>query len=315
MGLSDGERYRGVLAVVHEMYASRDHLHEYLCQPLVPLLDGLWVDLLGSTSNSMHWIMGSDSSAHYLGECSLLGAEFAEVSGEARSDQKDGGWEDTVAYWKSNFMRSAADFLDGEAKRVWELVNLCESYFYYANRYPGDELARSLAKVTATVATLRGRIHVILKSSREHYAAWMMQRIADGLFVYDEDDVVSQVARRQNWQHNLRFKQLLLAAELKKVEEVFRRYQFASNHGAEERLLDAIALMGPKYHYAHQHRELVACVERWNLLQTEIAMSNADYDPDLIDEGKLTRALEACKPQPDPYPYKAYCHLTGQSSD
>jgi hypothetical protein len=42
---------------------------------------------------------------------------------------------------------------------------------------------------------------------------------------------------------------------------------------------------------------------------------NADYDPDLIDEGKLTRALEACKPQPDPYPYKAYCHLTGQSSD
>jgi hypothetical protein len=54
------------------MYASRDHLHEYLCQPLVPLLDGLWVDLLGSTSNSMHWIMGSDSSAHYLGECSLL---------------------------------------------------------------------------------------------------------------------------------------------------------------------------------------------------------------------------------------------------
>ena len=311
MGLSDGERYQGVVAAVHEMYQERTKLRgAYEARSITPLLRRLWVDFLGDTANSAHWIVGSDSDASYLGECSLLCAEFARVMGMARGrgKAKSRGEEPdrAVHRWKVEFLGGADQFLDGPDEALWRLARLCESYFYYANRYP-DRLSRRFAKVTATVATIRGHLHAIFRGSEVHCKAWMMRHIVDALIPWDDEDPISQIGQQQHWHINLKAQ----GVDFVMVETMFRRYQFRQEHSPETRLLDAVALMGPRYPYPHEHRALIAHVEAWNNHEVEVAMSNKDYTAGRIDQNKVRAALAKCVKE-EPPSYEPYCYLTGQ---
>ena len=226
MGLSDGERYAGVCNVIEEMHRIGAQIRH---EGIKALLGGLWYDFLGKTSNSLHWFMGSDSSNHYLGETSMLTVAFSHETPE--SDP----WEDSVWHWRETCLPHAEKLLEGEDRRVWRLLRLCENYFYYANRYQ-DALAESLEQITRTVATVRGLLHTALKEP-QYRCAWMMAHIVSQCFSWDEDDIVTRAGKAMNLHHDLRAE----GQNPKVVLEIFKRHQFTT-HGADVRLTDIVTL-------------------------------------------------------------------------
>ncbi len=78
MGLSDGERYNGIICAIHRM--SQIHFEKsWTDNPtkLNKLIDKLWPAFRGCISNSAHWIIGSDSDSSYFPEVSFLGSAFS----------------------------------------------------------------------------------------------------------------------------------------------------------------------------------------------------------------------------------------------
>lgn len=298
MGLSDGERFAGVASVVEEMFAIGKDCAD---RDLKPLLQGLWFDFLGRSSNGMHWIMGSDSGATHLGEMSLLAVSFSHGYPESKP------YKDSVQRWREAYLPSAECLLEGEDRQAWKLLCLCESYFYYANRYE-DGLSKSLEPVTRTVATIRGLLHRI--TQREVFrCAWMMQHILQQCFSWDEDDIVSKAGKAMHWHHSLRADR----QDAQVVLEIFKRHQF-DRWDADQRLTDILVLMGSRFHYAHQHQQLLRMVEQWNDHEAELALSNEGYEPDLINEDDLRATLAKWCVEKKARPYRLYCHLTGQES-
>lgn len=257
MGLSDGERYAKVATIVAAL-SRMQRFEEFGKRELNPLLDRLWADFLGQTSNSAHWILGSDSAAHRLDECSLLLVSFDH----ARAQTKEPGWKhdsSPTGWLKECGPIDALRLLDGEERRVFEVLRYAEAYFYAANRYD-DRFAAQLAPLTRTLCDVRGQLHRILSTSPVYCVAWMMQRILDLCFPYSDEDVVTRAGREFHWHHDLRAREQDFAV----VKALFRRHQFCFSVPAQERLRIVLGFLGRRFHCAHMHKKLQEMIGEHN---------------------------------------------------
>lgn len=330
MGLSDGERYRNIAHIISEL-STLPRFEEYGHGSLNPILDRLWFDFLGRSSNGLHWLRGSASGASHLDECSLLGVEFKAALVKYESPEH----RTTPIYWAMEYKPDADHLLESgsENARIWRIVRLIESYFYSANRYE-DEFSAGLEMVTRSICELRGKCFSVLKSNPIFAVAWMMQAIIDRCFPYDDDDLLTSCGAAFNWQHCLRAS----GQDPQEVRRIFKRYQFAdiTTHG---RLCVILQWAGRRFHYEHQHHDLVERIRAWNqelpimedlkrqhLTADEIAVEISE-DPDSfralgwVDEVEVSALCAANKTAHDEEEkqqrdnYAPYCSFTGQSKD
>lgn len=344
MGLSDGKRYAQVAGVVDHL-ARLPRFQDYGHTGLNQLLDRLWSDFIGGTSNGGHWIMGSESGADHLAECSLLGAAFAQARGSALrgAGVASAEWSPAPSAWRDQQrVADALTYLVGEERQVLEVLRACEGYFYAANRYE-DKLSAALAPLTKTVSDLRGLVHHLTATNPVYAVAWMLQTIADRCFRHDDHDPVTTAGARFNWHHDLRADGQDFAA----VYALFKRYQFARVGAlggvgaalpmrAEDRLATVLALVGRRFHYAHMHRELAQIIRAHNArthlyadltaqgLTPEEAAKDSGvatavataFAVDTIDEARILGLCAAAQLAHTEHAagreYHPYCHFTGQ---
>lgn len=295
MGLSDGERYHKCVGVIDHMH-KLPRFKEYNYLHLNALLDKLWPAFLRGNSNSFHWFIGSDSSADYFDDQSLLLCAFkAGAPQPSNESSKD---------WRSQYLPDAEKLLQNEDARIWTLLRCTEAYYYAVNRYPGDTFAQQMRETTDLVSMIRGELHSLLQAQK-FAMAWMMQALCERIFPWDDDDLLTAAGEEFNWHHYL----YVNGQDYETLFKWFKKWQFAEAVGAAERLRCLLMLVGRgRFFYTHQQEQLIARAAEWNEREGQ-------KKRDVVDLNWLadTLAQHVEKPQSD-YKYERYCDFTGKSS-
>lgn len=297
MGLSDGERYHKCVGVIDHMH-KLPRFKEYNYLHLNALLDKLWPAFLRGNSNSFHWFAGSDSSADYFDDQSLLLCAFRA------SKPRDVCELDTAKSWRSQYLPDAEKLLQNEDAQIWTLLRCTEAYYYAVNRYPGDKFSVQMRETTDLVSTIRGELHSLLQA--EKFAmAWMMQALCDRIFPWDDDDLLTAAGEEFNWHHYL----YVNGQDYETLFKWFKKWQFAEAVGAAERLHCLLTLTGKhSFFYASQQEQLIAMAAEWNGREGQKKRDVVDLNW-LADT--LAQHVEKAQCGGD---YERYCHFTDKSS-
>jgi hypothetical protein len=269
---------------------------DYSYLHLNPLLDKLWPAFLRGNSNSFHWFAGSDSSSDRFDDQSLLLCAFRSGSPQPSSE--------TSKDWRSEYLPDAAKLLQGEDAQVWKLLRCIEAYYYAVNRYPGDTFAVQMRETTDLVSTIRGELHSLLQAQK-FAIAWMMQSLCEDIFPWDDDDLLTAAGEEFCWHHDLRVE----GQDYETVFKWFKKWQFAADVGAAERLRCLLVLVGRgRFFYPHQQEKLMSRVEEWNRRDGQEKRNVVDLNW-LADT--LAQHVEERRNSGD---YERFCNFTGKSS-
>ncbi len=328
MGLSDEERYAKVYCVIErltEMAARVRGEGELVNQidnhdikygtvgRLVKLIEQLWPAFLGRTSNSGHWLFGSESSGdtgsgvglitmafYVLDKSELTGAEPSPLSLEAVPEEHRDRIEWIQEYWPDN----AVTLLDKNKHAehfVWEAFCWCETYFYAANRY-SDKVQAGLKDTTAIICKISGLCFKEFSNNITYLRAWMAKTLLEKVVSYDEDDLVVKWLRAQCAHHDIRadYYDGDLYAD-------FRRYRpyYSRSLPVMERMEIAFRFLGRRFHYEHEHKQLLK-------FAAEAKRAGAK-----VNIPRIRQMIARCKKLRDEYqkeererPYEAYCWIT-----
>lgn len=294
MGLSDSERYQKCVSVIDHMH-KLPRFKEYNYLHINALLDKLWPAFLHGTSNGLHWILGSESSAEHFDGQSLLLCAF-EAGKPHRPDLDTNGWRDS-------YLPDATKLLSGEDAKIWDILRYTEAYYYAVNRYPGDEFSVQMRETTDLISTIRGELHHLLQAQK-FAIAWMMQGLCKRIFPRDDDDLLTASGGEFNWHHSLRVD----GQDYETVFKWFKKWQFAETVGAAERLRCLLVLMGKqRFFYAHQQEQLIALAAEWNEREGQ-------KNRDRVNLNWLADTLAQHSEKPLRQRDRRYCAFTDKSS-
>ena len=296
MGLSNGERYSKCVGVIDHMH-KLPRFKDYSYLHLNALLDKLWPAFLRGNSNSGHWLFGSDSSANHFDEASLLLCAFRASKSREKHEV------DRPKSWRSQYLPDAAKLLQGEDAEIWTLLRCTEAYYYAVNRYPGDTFAQRMRETTDLISTIRGELHNLLQAEK-FAVAWMMQALCERIFPRDDDDLLTAAGEDFCWHHDLRVE----GQDYDTVFKWFKKWQFAADVGAAERLRCLLALVGKgRFFCAHQQEALMSRTEEWS-------RRDGLKKRDVVDLNWLADTLAQHVEKKSDYKYERYCNFTGKSS-
>jgi hypothetical protein len=233
MGLSSGERLQKIIWVLKIIAKMKFTCWEY--KSLNEHISKLWPNFFGNNGNSGHWLFGSDSSAECLEEDSPLGISFLESKRKNLEQKTKKEFEDTKS-WYNDFIANKS-FLEGEDAQIWTLLSCIETYFYAANRYPGDEFSQKLKLVTDEICHIRGILQTILEEEK-FSKAWMFKHILKWGFDYGHD-VIEDIFEELYLHHYLK----LDALSFEQIYKIFVKWQKRKPKTAKERLFILLSLL------------------------------------------------------------------------
>jgi hypothetical protein len=312
MGLSDQERYAGVIACVNELY-NIPRFKEYEFKGINRFLKSLWEDLFYQSGNSMHWIVGSSTSSGRIQAQDCLGASFIAASSEFISESQERTIPEDyphkeVAQYLDYYCPKASSLLEhvgAEYANLWKIFQLTESIFYYLNRYPGDEFACRLRKVSKTISNIQGYCYKIFSTHQEFLQAWMLGNLFNQILKEDSKDVVTKIFMKQNFHHYVRINNL----SLKETYSLFKRYQSRKVQMATNiRMQLVLKLVGSDNQYPHIHKKIMEEVVEYNKKHTK-------DKKELVDVEMVKRLCAASLREQKKFqkiPHHTYCDLTGQ---
>lgn len=333
MGLCDEERYAKIYCVIERLtdMAARangegslvNNISDYAIKyesvgGIMKLIDQLWPAFLGRTSNSGHWLFGSESSSdtgnttaglmtmafYVLDKTELTGEEPSPLSLESIPEEER---RDRIEWIQEYWPDSAIQLLDTnkpEEHFVWEAFCLCETYFYAANRY-SDKVQKGLADTTALICKISGLCFKEFSHNPQYLRAWMAKTLLERVVSYDEDDLVVKWLRTQHAHHDIRadYYDGDLYADFRK----YRPYH-AHSLPVMERMEIAFKFLGRRFHYDHEHKQLMK-------MAAEAKKTGAK-----VNIPRIKQMIARCKKLRDEYkknekdhPYEAYCWITGDT--
>ena len=316
MGLSDEERFQGI---VWSLYRFDDILAELKRQRyipygdrLIPLIDELWSAFLSKKGNSAYWILGTDQLSSEVTPAQLLGVALLSAKDRIQPDE----WEERKRERRDQGKLNALDYIfefkpeiikimsDSYLVPVLKAFFQVEQAFYYLNRYDDkfregfDELAKVLSKIWG--ATFR-----VLEGSAELLSAYCIHQLLDIILPY-KDDLVAQW-----WQmHHIHHAARTGAIEPEEVLNLWKEYQTKrlKIFSEEERILLTLKIIGRRFHYAHQHKELLKMIKDANKKRKKSQRVRLKFIEEALE--KCTKAYEKEKKQKrGPRNYR-YCWLT-----
>lgn len=332
MGLCDEERYAKIYCVIERLteMAARvrgegnlvNQIDDYEIKygtvgRLVKLIEQLWPAFLGRTSNSGHWLFGSESSSdtgstaglmtmafYVLDKTDLIpDAEPDPLSLEALPEDQRDRIEWIQEYWPDN----AVDLLDKNKHAehfVWETFCWCETYFYAANRY-SDKVQAGLKDTTALICKISGLCFKEFSKNTTYLRAWMAKTLLEKVISYDEDDLVVKWLRTQCAHHDIR-------ADYYDGDLYgdFRKYRPYHGHSLPVmvRMEIAFKFLGRRFHYDHEHKQLLKMAAEAKKAGVKV---NIPRIKQMIARCKKLRA--EYKQEEKEHPYEAYCWITGDN--
>jgi hypothetical protein len=280
MGLSDQERRGNLYYNIDQMVSLGDSLRDKSrrytrtveLKKLLNLLDRLWPAFLGSTSNGLHWIMGSSASNKVTGENkspwdTRIAAMIEDVQKESQeNDEIPNRDEFDYADWWGIERLLPGD----ETQKIYEIFAWSEQVIYSLRRY-GDEFLESLKELSDLIASIQGECFHLFHEDRKYLRAYLIHNILElAVNMYDDNDIVTQMVKKQHWHHNFANKTDIDHEEalptiklLDMFEALTRTYHNKVKNGGSwtteentmQRLEACLIIMGHSYHYKHEHKE------------------------------------------------------------
>ncbi len=295
MGLSNGERFNGVIANVNEL--NKIKFEKYPYGKFNYYLRKLWPALLSKKKNGLHWILGGQFSSDHFSECGLVTAAFSNVLSEFEPKKSVLEKDDFYEYMKE-YKPSALSFLRNDDQKVLKVYLLTENYQYYANRY-NDKFSKNVQDVSALIAYLQGLCYDAFSDNHVFMAAYMAQHIFDKILTYDENDIVNNWFRSENLHHDVHFDFI----ENSELYQIFLNVRGKKSLTVQSRMELTFKFLGHKFHYDHQHKKLYGLIEAWNKKNKKNSI-----DLDLIK--KLCLASAKLKADKTEDSYRPFCNLT-----
>lgn len=284
MGLSDEERRSGMyyaVSAMTELGHKIDEATEWKDETarLCKLLDSLWPALIGNSSNSCHWIMGSASSREIRGE-PMSPWTMAIVSHLEKIDhrpQRSNGDDPSRDEEKDKKPFDAMDSLQipdligysdeyqaavyAEVLRVYRWT---EQIIYYLRRYK-DDFLDSYRELSDTIARIQGECFLLFDRNDVFARAYLGHEICKLLYgpryPYDDrPDVVTRLMTKHYVHHDLRKIAERPVEELAKYHVALVRETLA----AQRRSPDRYNYMGD---VALQKLRLTTVIELGNLAE------------------------------------------------
>ena len=318
MGMTDADRWTAVVGAVNEL-ATAPRFSGYGYRDLRAPIDALWPAMVACEPR-----FGGGS---HLAERSLLRAAFDRVRVAVADPPVDMGDRSPSAWRGRSRVGDVVTLLDGEDRRAMEAIHLVDAAVVAADYYPGDDFSRTLAPVVSALATLRGALHNFTATRPIFAVAWMMSVVLDRCIPWSDTDAVTVAAAEFCWNHHLRAD----GQDFATVHAMLLRHQ-NTDRPAKDRLDTVLRLVGAKFHYAHQHRQLLEIVREHNArthlradleaqgLTPEEAADEARTGRvglrDWIDEARVwRRCLEAARAaEAEPARWRPFCHFTGRGA-
>jgi len=329
MGLSDGERYMGVICAIHRMSQIRfKESYNYRLRKINKLLKELWPTFQGNTSNNAHWIIGSDTDADHFSEVSFLGSAFkialgkmltkdngvpfpfSPLNSDATDEEKEKQKKRIDRYkFFQDYRPSVVSLLEKENydyANAYRLLQDIETYFYNANRYQ-DKFAKKLKSVNRLMAKIRGALWDEVSENPIYLRAWMVSRILDKIILdFDDDDIVAKWFRKHYLHHHTTTREVVDTF----IYETFKKIQARPNVPipAHRRVVMMLRFLGKQFHYEHQHRELLKMIDVWNEQNPNDQVQKAIV-AQLCKVAAQNKKEEETKSRQN---YYMYCNLTEQ---
>jgi len=290
MSLSNEERIKGLYWTISKMVSLVDEIKDV---ELRNLTKSLWHALLGTTSNSAHWIMGSSATNTVRWDTTTpWGIAIAHHCEGLLKDKTDGFQK------PENFFDAFDGFLDIigllrqtdiELANIYELYAYNEQIIYYLRRY-NDELLSDLSELSKVTSNIHGECFRVFSQNPLYARAYILNNILkfiyDGYYPYQEEkwDVLTIHLSKNAIHHDL--SRMMHEGELKQLAELHVKL-----HQAKEskkltllmRLEAFLMLAGRRYHYDHHFNALVQSLKQKRFKKEHIEKLTKMFEENKLD--------------------------------
>lgn len=295
MGLSNEERFQGILCAIDRInHLDYDKSKTFLdLSEIQNLVSQLWHAAIGKSKNSTHWILGSCTD-HYISN------NPTDPWGIALQNQVENIVNPGL---KDVFPSPSFDAFDGfldiggllrvadkSMEYVFNVYKAMEHMVYLLRRYD-DGFRADFKDLDKLISDIQGACFHIMQDNEDFPKAYILHHICKDLYGSnypynkEEYDTVTKWLVNNNMHHDLNRPMVygyLRGEDLKWMVETQLEFE-ATKKNQIDRLLTALKICGRRFHYNHQHEDLLKIVKNNGSLRK--------YSK------KIKDALENCKKQ------------------
>jgi hypothetical protein len=318
MGLSNEERFSGIVWSLHHFEdilsdLKRQHYLPLEYDRLIELLDELWPAFLSKQGNSAYWILGSDQLSAEVTPGNLLGVALLAAKNFHQLDEDEiekMEWQlertngQTILNYLTKFKPEIIKILGGHPSAiVLRAFFQVEAAFYYLNRYE-DDFSKGCEELAKVLAKIWGATFRILQEDENLLTAYCIHNLLEIVLPY-RDDLVSQWWKKHNLHHDAR----VGAIEPAEVLKLWKEYQpkRLEDVSEEERILITLKILGSRFHYSHQHKELLKMIRVENKKRKKSERVRLKYIEETLK--KCAKDYESAKKR-EQNKQSRYCWLT-----
>jgi len=284
MGLSNRERTGKILYCVREIIEKAESLKgfslSYSCKDkierLIVFCNNLWPTLLGSESNSVHWLLGSSSHNPVVIDNEDLWS-VAVTSSIPRVDEgkisKDITPDNDGYNPIKDVLTIPSLLVDSDKKDIaciCEIYELVENIIYALRRY-NDEYLEQKKEFSDLIANIQGTCFSILYENPDFSKCYIVHQICKILYAdhyrinYQDKykDVVDEWLHYQNMHHDIT---RVISDTGEDIEWIVNQHLILlGSEGVElkrNRILVALRMSGRRHYYDHQHKNLIEIISK-----------------------------------------------------
>ena len=245
MGLSNEERLSGIywslyrIDKVLETWSWQKERERYIpreVERVFSLIDQLWPTFLGKMSNSLHWVMGSDTGNTLKGDpdspWALAVTNHCEKAwDELHKDEGSRAWRDpdyqkpfnatehtSISHLVSHYGENSKGF-------IFDIYREMEQVVYYLRRYD-DDFLKKYSYLSDLVAKIMGACFTIFADHEGYAKAYVIHQMMEIMYgpkyPYREEewDIATQILSKHNIHHDF----TRLMDHDTKLEDLARRH-------------------------------------------------------------------------------------------
>ena len=277
MGLSNEERAVKIYYTIQQMVESAGNLKGY--DPNYKLLkrtcDKAWHYFLGNQTNSSHWLVGSSSEEIIKhGDCSpwavainqkisaLLPSESEQIDNFSQFNAFDGFLNIHGLIRGESYTRDSKALAE-----VFKIYQHSERLIYSLRRYD-DEFLRGFKKLDKLISDIQGICFYFFDSEEIFARAYVLHNtlslIYGSTFYSEDDDFVTRWLSKHCMHHSLSVAMQEDSLDFESLAKIHRDLTESWIKAGKksvtiqyERVISALRLAGRRFHYKHQHSELI----------------------------------------------------------
>lgn len=257
MGLSNEERYIGMLVNIEQVTETASYLNSRDYKNLKKHAENLWPMFRAAYSNDSGYCENSDCSLEDDRMGSFENPTYVAFE-KIKSSYTDDTSQELFSYSdRSSLIRCLEiDYVINDVNLAGIIrISNCVKYFRsYINRYD-DQFAKKYKDVDSIISLIEREIYLIFRDNHEVYDAWIVKNMLNKVInVFDDDDILIQFILSE--MHNFRVSEQTDGKTLSKFYFDKVQHKNSKDFTLTERLEVILTILGRRFYYPSAHDKL-----------------------------------------------------------